>query len=406
MSERSRSERIACPDCGLAQWLPAIAPGQVAQCAQCAKVLTRSIRGGIDLPLALAVTTLLLLIPANLAHLMSVSERGAYRENWLSTGIQTLWNGGFSFLAILVAAFTIVIPFLYLALLVAVLSSIRFGRTPRLGKLFRWTEYLRPWMMVEVYLVGCCVAYSRLQKIAFVSVGLGGWCLMAAAFALLLFAATLDERRIWDALAPRRRADGGMAAISCIACEYVVTGAREGDLCPRCAAVLHYRKPHSLHRTIALVITGFLLLIPANLLPILTIEQLGSVDPNTILGGIRELIRAGLWPLAVIVFAASIVVPLMKLFGLTWMLILTHQRSNRYLVGRTRLYRVIDLIGRWSNIDVFMLSILVALVQFGVLSEVRAGLGAIAFATAVVVTMIASRVFDSRLMWDAAGSSA
>ena len=170
--------------------------------------------------------------------------------------------------------------------------------------------------------------------------------------------------------------------------------------------MLHYRKPHSLHRTIALVITGFLLLIPANLLPILTIEQLGSVDPNTILGGIRELIRAGLWPLAVIVFAASIVVPLLKLFGLTWMLILTHQRSDRYLVGRTRLYRVIDLIGRWSNIDVFMLSILVALVQFGVLSEVRAGLGAIAFASAVVVTMIASRVFDSRLMWDAAGSSA
>src|SRR6202035_5845978 len=102
----------------------------------------------------------------------------------------------------------------------------------------------------------------------------------------------------------------------------------------------------------ALVIAGFILLIPANLLPILTIEQLGSVDPNTILGGVRELIRANLWPIAAIVFAASVVVPLMKLFGLTWMLLLTHQRSNRYLVGRTRLFRMIDLIGRWSNIDV------------------------------------------------------
>jgi len=96
---------------------------------------------------------------------------------------------------------------------------------------------------------------------------------------------------------------------------------------------------------------------------------------------------------------------LMKLFGLTWMLLLTHQRSGRYLVGRTRLYRVIDLIGRWSNIDIFMLSILVALVQFGVLSQVRAGFGAVAFGAVVIVTMVASRAFDSRLMWDAARSS-
>jgi paraquat-inducible protein A len=386
--------------------LPNIAVGEVAQCMQCGKVLKRRSRGGIDVPLTLALTSLLLLIPANAAPLMSVAEHGAQRQNWLSTGVAMLWSSGFESLAILVAAFTIVFPLVYLALLVTVLGSIRFGGPPRLGRLFRWTEYLRPWMMVEVYLVGSCVAYSRLQKIAFVNVGLGGWCLMAAAFTLLLFTATIDERRIWDALAPRRPLAAGTAAISCIACELAVPAAHAGDRCPRCDAVLHARKPRALHRTTALVIAGFVLLVPANLLPILTIEQLGVVDPNTILGGIRELIRADLWPLAVIVFAASIVVPLMKLFGLTWMLLLTHQRSSRYLVARTRLYRVIDLIGRWSNIDVFMLSILVALVQFGALSEVRAGFGAVAFAAAIIVTMIASRAFDSRLMWDAARHSA
>jgi paraquat-inducible protein A len=403
---RSRSERTECADCGLSQSLPNIAVGEVAQCMQCGKVLKRRSRGGIDVPLTLALTSLLLLIPANAAPLMSVAEHGAQRQNWLSTGVAMLWSSGFESLAILVATFTIVFPLVYLALLVTVLGSIRFGGPPRLGRLFRWTEHLRPWMMVEVYLVGSCVAYSRLQKIAFVNVGLGGWCLMAAAFTLLLFTATIDERRIWDALAPRRPLAAGTAAISCIACELAVPAAHAGDRCPRCDAVLHARKPRALHRTTALVIAGFVLLVPANLLPILTIEQLGVVDPNTILGGIRELIRADLWPLAVIVFAASIVVPLMKLFGLTWMLLLTHQRSSRYLVARTRLYRVIDLIGRWSNIDVFMLSILVALVQFGALSEVRAGFGAVAFAAAIIVTMIASRAFDSRLMWDAARHSA
>jgi len=404
MFERSRAERIACPDCGLVQWLPPITAGQVAQCVQCAKMLTRRTRGGIDVPLTLAATALTLLIPANLAPLMSVSERGAQRQNWLSTGVATLWSSGYEFLAVLVAAFTIVIPFLYLTLLVGVLGSIRFGGPSRLGRVFRWTEHLRPWMMIEVYLVGSCVAYSRLQKIAFVNVGLGGWCLMAAAFALLLFTEKLDERRVWDALAARPFAPG-KSTISCIACELPVPEARAGGRCPRCEAVLHDRKPFALHRTTALVIAGFVLLIPANLLPILTIEQLGSVDPNTILGGIRELIRADLWPLAAIVFVASVIVPLMKLFGLTWMLLLTHQRSGRYLVGRTRLYRVIDLIGRWSNIDIFMLSILVALVQFGVLSQVRAGFGAVAFGAVVIVTMVASRAFDSRLMWDAARSS-
>jgi paraquat-inducible protein A len=162
----------------------------------------------------------------------------------------------------------------------------------------------------------------------------------------------------------------------------------------------------ALDRTAALVIAGYVLLLPANLLPILTIEQLGSITPNTILRGIRELIRADLWPLAVVVFTASFIVPLLKLFALTWMLLATRWHSDRHLVGRTRLYRAIDLIGRWSNIDVFMLSILVALVQFGFLSEVRASYGAPAFAAVVVLTMIASRAFDSRLMWDAARSSA
>jgi len=404
--ERSRSERVACPDCGLAQRLPPIATGEVAYCVQCDKVLTRGTRGAIDVPLALALAALLFFVPANLEPLMSVTERGAQRQNWLSTGVATLWTTGFEWLAVLVAAFTIVIPLMYLLLVVIVLAGARFGGAPRLGVFFRWSALLRPWMMVEVYLVGSCVAYSRLQKIAFVNIELGGWCLLAAALALLLFTVRFDERRVWDALAPRRALARGAETISCIVCELPVPQAREGERCPRCEAVLHERKPFALNRATALVIAGYVLLLPANLLPILTIEQLGKSTPNTILRGIRELVRADLWPLAILVFTASFIVPLLKLFGLTWMLFATHWHSDRYLVGRTRLYRVIDLIGRWSNIDVFMLSILVALVQFGALSEVRADYGALAFASVIVLTMIASRVFDSRLMWDAARTSA
>jgi paraquat-inducible protein A len=138
---------------------------------------------------------------------------------------------------------------------------------------------------------------------------------------------------------------------------------------------------------------------------VLSIERFGHEDPNTILGGVRELISNGLWPLAVIVFTASILVPLMKLFGLSLMLVMTRGRSRRWLIGRTRLYRFIDFIGRWSSIDLFMISILVALVQFGALTRVRPESGAMAFASVVVVTMFASRCFDPRIMWDATGGT-
>jgi paraquat-inducible protein A len=141
-------------------------------------------------------------------------------------------------------------------------------------------------------------------------------------------------------------------------------------------------------------------------LPVLSIERFGRDQPSTIVGGVHELITAGLWPLAIIVFTASVVVPLIKLFGLTLMLVMTRLRSRRWLVGRTRMYRFIDRIGRWSNIDVFMISILAALLQFGTLTSLRPQPGAIAFAAVVVITMLASRSFDARVMWDAPGSAA
>jgi paraquat-inducible protein A len=259
--------------------------------------------------------------------------------------------------------------------------------------------------MIEVYVVGCCVAYTRLQSVGTVLVGTGGWCLLAATSAIVLAGLMLDEQSVWDALPPHRGVGLPGHAISCGSCELMVDAAHERGRCPRCQARLFRRKPDSLRRTLALVVAGFVLYLPANLLPVLSIERFGRSMPNTILGGVHELIIAGLWPLAIVVFTASIVVPLLKLFGLSLLLAMTRLKSRRWLVGRTQLYRFIDRIGRWSNIDIFMISILVALVQFGTLTSVRAEPGAIAFAAVVVITMIASRCFDTRLMWDAAAAT-
>ena len=133
---------------------------------------------------------------------------------------------------------------------------------------------------------------------------------------------------------------------------------------------------------------------------ILSIVRFGRAEPSTIFSGVRELVEGGLWPLAIIVFLASIAVPLIKLTGLTWFLLAIRRGFTQQVRARTRLYRFIEGIGRWSNIDVFMISILTSLVQFGTLSRVEAEPGAVAFAAVVLLTMLASRSFDARLMWD------
>ncbi len=400
-----RAHLTGCSDCGLVQVLPAVSAGAIAECSRCGHGLARGAAAGSDMTLAFSAAALLLLLPAALSPLMSLICFGVQRRSWLPTGVEALWNGGFATLATVVFLFSIAVPFIYFSLMVWVLGALRFGLAVPLGRPFRWAGELRPWAMVEVYLVGCCVAYTRLQDIGSVHVNVGGWCLFAAACSVLLAAMSLDERAVWNALPYRGEPASGKRSISCGACALLMDPARGQAVCPRCGASLHRRKPEAMRRTLALVVTGYLLYVPANLLPVLSIERFGREDPNTILSGVHELITSGLWPLAVIVFTASILVPLMKLFGLTLMLLMTSWRSRRWLIGRTRLYRFIDFIGRWSSIDLFMISILVALVQFGALTRVRPEAGAVAFAAVVVTTMFASRCFDPRVMWDAAGSA-
>lgn len=404
-------ERLACPDCGLLQLLPARVKGHVLECGRCGRVLVGPAAGRVDAPLALSVAALLLLVPAYTAPLLIVSTFGAVRETWLPSAVFGMWRDGFPSLGILIAVFSIALPILFLTMLIRVLVGLHRGRVAGLGSLYRWINHLRPWVMVEVYLVGGFVAYSRIKVVANVDVAMGGWCLIAATLVLMLAITQLDDRTVWEALPVRKRgesknngeeereAEGGRI-VACTVCDLIAAPTRDLHHCARCGARLHLRKPDSMRRTAAFVIAGYLLYIPANVLPVLTIVRFGREDKNTILSGVMELVQNHLLPLAVIVFAASIVLPLVKLFSLTWMLVATRWRSRQLLVTRTRLYRVIDLVGRWSNIDVYAVATLVAILQFGALTAVHSGNGMVAFAAVVILTMIATSYFDPRLMWD------
>ncbi len=161
---RPAAELIGCADCGLVQVLPPVPADAIAECRRCRRSFAAPTRGSIDTALALTVSALLLLFPAAVLPLMRVTSFGVQRRNSLSTGVEALWNDGFSSLAAAVFLFSIAIPFIYLGLMTWVLGGLRFGAEAPLGRLFRWTAALRSWVMIEVYLVGCCVAYTRLQN--------------------------------------------------------------------------------------------------------------------------------------------------------------------------------------------------------------------------------------------------
>jgi len=192
--------------------------------------------------------------------------------------------------------------------------------------------------------------------------------------------------------------------ISCHSCHLLCRGVRPPEdifaICPRCGARLHPRKPNSIARTWALVIAAFVFYLPANVLPITRVISLGKVQSDTIMSGVIYFVKSGSWPIALVIFIASIFVPLIKLFLLIFLLISVQIKSKWRPKDRTRLYRITEAVGRWSMVDIYVVTILVALVKLGSLATIEAGPGAIFFAGVVVITMFAAMSFDPRLIWD------
>lgn len=170
--------------------------------------------------------------------------------------------------------------------------------------------------------------------------------------------------------------------------------------CPRCRASLHARKPNSIARTWALLIAALIFYLPANTLPIMTVTSLGQTQSDTIVSGVIYLLLHGMWPLALLVFFASVVVPLLKLIVLMFLLISVQCGSRWRPYERTRLYRITESVGRWSMVDIYVVTILVALVRLGNLATIQAGSGAVFFGAMVVLTIFAAMTFDPRLIWD------
>lgn len=400
-----------CPHCGLFQRIGRLRPNQVAECERCGAHLRRRRRNSLGVTLALATTGLALMLVALPFPLLSFRFVGVTEMTSLTHLPVAFESQRMPLLGLAVLLTTIAAPLLRLVLTALVLGGLRgwFSRTT-LVTMARLRAVLAPWAMIEVFMLGLFVAYTRLAAKSVVIVGPALFAMGALMLVVACADAWLDEDALWTAISRRPRAPGaasplsvrpGAGPIGCDSCGQV-SHLHEGDACPRCDTPLRHRRPAAVTRTWALLAAAALLYIPANTLPILTLVQIGWDYPSTIMGGVFDLLEVRMWPLALLVFVASILVPILKLAGLAILLTMTQWGSTTWLRDRTRLFRLVDFVGRWSMIDIFMLAVLTALVRMGIFASVYPEWGAVAFSAVVVLTMLAALSFDPREMWDAA----
>lgn len=386
--------------------------GLTASCRRCGALLYRERHASVERALALTLAALILLIVAHAFPFLTFALEGNERAGTILGSVKALWDAGSWQLAIVVLLLATIAPLGKLMLELWVLLPLALGRlAPGTRWLFALAGQSRLWAMTEIYLLAVLVAYVKLEELATVEVGPG---LLAFVGLILCIAAAdnlLDRRAIWWRVAPqagvRALAQRHLPLVGCHTCGQVASLSPDAAeaACPRCGKPLHSRKPDAVARTWALLAAAAILYVPANVYPVMTITSFGRAEPSTILGGVAVLIEEGMWPVAALVFFASVAVPILKLLGLTFLLFGIRFETTFSKRDLGRLYRIIEQVGRWSMIDVFMIAILAVLVDLGEIAQIVPGPGALAFAAVVVLTMLAALSFEPKLIWDRPAAS-
>ena len=355
----------------------------------------------LDRNLALSLAGFVLFVMANAFPVLTIELQGQVQRTTLLGTVTALQDAGAPWLALTVMLTCVVMPLLQLLGITWVILPFVLGGRPWKGALvLRMVRTFRSWSMLEVLMLGVLVTYAKLGKMGVIMIGPALYSLGALMVVLAGLNSGLDLGDLWERLGGRQEPlPPDQAHVTCHACHLV---APEGQHhCLRCGAALHRRKRDSLARTWALLVSAVILYIPANLLPVMRVTSLGKEQADTILSGVLFFLKEGSWYLALVIFFASIVVPLAKLATLAFLLVSIHRKSRWRPADRTRLYLLTELVGRWSMVDIYVVALMVALVELGSLATIVPGPGATAFAGVVVITLFAAESFDPRLIWDA-----
>ena len=399
------TELGSCRHCGTLHSPVELRAGQRSFCRVCHSVLNRGVRDPVTLPLALSFAAMILLVIGMVFPMLVFEMQGRTQISHLTSGITTFWTQGYGVLAVIVALTSVIAPFGNLFCMLYTLIALRFGiRLPGDKAVFRWLTLTRPWAMLDVFLIGLLVALVKLVDLADLSLDTGFYAFFGAIILMSLANSALTPENLWPRFNPVGFTPGNMkdfaaltqAHAACTRCGHV---AAKTGTCPRCGAHLRGAPRYDLNAPWAWLLAAVLCYIPANIYPIMTVTFFGKAQSDTILSGVIALAQAGEWAVAVIVFAASVLVPIAKISALGLIYFSVMCRATWSCRHRTKLFHITEAIGRWSMIDIFMVSILAALVKLDAVATIEPGIGAVAFCAVVILTMFSALSFDSRLVW-------
>jgi paraquat-inducible protein A len=397
--------QTACPHCDHFVELTPLGPEEAARCPYCKTTLQQGTAQRNQTIIASCIAGIIAMICSLLFPFISLNTQGFSQSVTLLQAGEILLQFKEPLLAALFNLTTIGIPLLLLFLLIPLHTKLFDVLPYQFQKpLLKFTLGLQPWIMSEIFLIGVLVSLVKITSMADVEMGMSFWafCMFVALF---IYSINLvDKHHLWNRVKPtrpikisslyKRAIDHDINA--CSKCHVL----HDAEKCPRCGHAAFNRQPESMQRVIALLLTATIMYIPANFLPILTSETLYQVTESTIMGGVIILWKQESYPIASIIFIASILIPLLKILLLGWLCLVVKGYTAVSKNSHTKIYHMIELIGKWSMLDIFVVAISVALVQLGQLMTVTPGPGALFFAGVVIASMLAAQQFDSRLLWD------
>ena len=411
-----------CPGCDLLLDKIQPTPDHTVVCPRCLRRLHREYQNSVQKTLALAAAGVLLYLPANFYPLLTFNVLGSDASSSLFTSTLSMFEQGQHFVGLIVILTGFVFPLLTLSLLFWVSAGLLLGWKARwMPDFLRWHHHLTEWAMLDVYLIGVFVTIIKMSHMAKIQYDVGFFCFIGLVMTTVAAQASIDKSLFWQQMEgdredPREKTIFSVPTSSltgkeaglvlCHTCHKTMPVselAREKNPeCPRCGESMHQRKQNSIGRSWALVLTAAILTLPANLLPIMEVEYFGQPEASTIMDGIIYFFQEGSYGIGAIILTASILVPLFKISGMLLILLSIHFHWTTWLKHKAFMFRFIEFVGRWSMLDIFVIALLCALVQFGYLSTINVAPAAFYFTGVVLSTMFAAISFDRRLLWDTA----
>ncbi|EPH5256910.1 PqiA/YebS family transporter subunit [Vibrio cholerae] len=386
-----------CPGCELPIDAITVDQAHSAHCPRCGTLLYRGGSPSLSGDLALAVTCLLLFIPSHFFSYIDIRLFGVMIPATLPQGVFALWNEGYIALALLVLFCSSIAPLVLCLSVVSAHLALRFRYFQTLRYSLLFIHHLKVWVMIDVFLVSVAVSCFKLKDYSDIFIGPGLLGLVLLQLFTVLLLSRISTRRYWETWQAETEYDLPVKQVHCHNCNL---SQPENGHCVRCQHKLYHRKPNSIERTWAYVLAATVAIFPANLIPISILITNGQRLEDTIFSGVASLVKNGMWGIALIIFIASIVVPVIKIIGLAYLLMAIKLKRHVHQRQRMMIYRGIKWIGKWSVMDLFVISIMLTLVDRGQILDFTPGYGAVAFGMVVVLTMLAAESLDPRLLWD------